>query len=171
MGLLKRLKVKHYILLAIFSVILAEYFGIFRHLKEKDFDKEFSYPLNGDVTRYVDQLKAGQTPSASPVFKHDYYMYKHPKEKCLQDDLEHYQQLRVIYLVKSAAVNVERRNVIRQTWGFEKRFADVPIRTVFLLGMYAKLNIYLFFIWCRGSGSVTRGFEYGYGSESGPIIK
>jgi len=134
MGLFKRLKVKHYILLAILSVILAEYFGLFRHLKEKDLAKEFSYPLNGDVSVYVEQLKAGKTPSAAPVFKHDYYMYKHPKEKCLQDDLEHYEQLRVIYLVKSAAENFERRNVIRKTWGFEKRFADVPVRTVFLLG-------------------------------------
>ena len=134
MGLLKRLKVKHYLLLAILSVILAEYFGIFRHLKEKDYDTEFTYPLSGDVSRYVEQLKAGKTPSATPVFKHEYYMYKHPKEKCLQEDLEHYEQLRIIYLVKSAAGNFDRRNVIRNTWGFEKRFADVPIRTVFLLG-------------------------------------
>ena len=74
MGLLKRLKVKHYLLLAILSVILAEYFGIFRHLKEKDYDTEFTYPLSGDVSRYVEQLKAGKTPSATPVFKHEYYM-------------------------------------------------------------------------------------------------
>jgi hypothetical protein len=63
-----------------------------------------------------------------------------PKEKCLQDDLEHYEQLRVIYLVKSAVGNFERRKVIRQTWGFEKRFADVPIRTVFLLGEILELR-------------------------------
>jgi hypothetical protein len=45
----------------------------------------------------------------------------------------------VIYLVKSAVGNFERRKVIRQTWGFEKRFADVPIRTVFLLGEILEL--------------------------------
>jgi hypothetical protein len=79
MGLLRRLRVKHYILLGIVGIVLAEYFGVFRHLKEKNFDTEFVYPLAGDVSRYVAQLKAGQTPSATPVFKHEYYMYKHPK--------------------------------------------------------------------------------------------
>ena len=79
MGLLRRLKVKHYIVLGIVGVFLAEYFGIFRHLKEKDFETAFVYPLAGDVSRYVEQLKAGKTPAVPPIFKHDYYMYKHPK--------------------------------------------------------------------------------------------
>ncbi len=79
MGLLRRFKVKHYLLLGIGSLILAEYLGLFRHLKEKDYDTEFTYPLAGDVSRYVNQLKAGKTPSVAPVFKHEYYMYKHPK--------------------------------------------------------------------------------------------
>jgi len=79
MGLLRRLKVKHYLLLGIASFILAEYLGLFRHLKEKDYDTEFTYPLAGDVSRYVNQLKAGKTPAVAPVFKHEYYMYKHPK--------------------------------------------------------------------------------------------
>ena len=39
-----------------------------------------------------------------------------------------------MYLVKSALSNVKNRNAIRKTWGYEKRFADVQIRTVFLLG-------------------------------------
>ncbi len=79
MGLLRRLKVKHYLLLGIASLILSEYLGLFRHLKEKDYDSEFTYPLAGDVSRYVNQLKAGKTPAVAPVFKHEYYMYKHPK--------------------------------------------------------------------------------------------
>ena len=39
-----------------------------------------------------------------------------------------------MYLVKSAASHFDRRETIRRTWGFENRFADVAIRTVFLLG-------------------------------------
>ena len=41
---------------------------------------------------------------------------------------------RLVYLVNSAASHFDRRDTIRRTWGFENRFADVPIRTVFLLG-------------------------------------
>ena len=52
---------------------------------------------------------------------------------CLQDE-KHYEPLRVVYLVKSALKNFSQRRAIRQTWGYEGRFSDVPLRTVFLLG-------------------------------------
>ena len=34
-----------------------------------------------------------------------------------------------------------RRDAIRKTWGYEKRFSDVPIRTVFLIGQTDSRNI------------------------------
>jgi len=39
-----------------------------------------------------------------------------------------------VFVVKSAIPNAERRASIRQTWGYERRFSDVAVRTVFLLG-------------------------------------
>lgn len=40
----------------------------------------------------------------------------------------------MVYIVKSAIGNFDRRAAIRKSWGYERRFSDVQIRTVFLLG-------------------------------------
>ena len=42
---------------------------------------------------------------------------------------------KILFVIKSAVTNLERRMAIRQTWGFERRFPNAPIRTVFLLGV------------------------------------
>ena len=41
----------------------------------------------------------------------------------------------LLIIVKSKNEHFERRNAIRNSWGFEKRFSDVLIRTVFSLGI------------------------------------
>lgn len=38
-------------------------------------------------------------------------------------------------VVKSKVDHFERRNAIRNSWGYERRFSDVLIRTVFSLGI------------------------------------
>nr|CAD7574009.1 unnamed protein product [Timema californicum] len=38
--------------------------------------------------------------------------------------------------LQSAMANFNKRMAIRHSWGFEKRFSDVPIRTVFVLGVH-----------------------------------
>lgn len=88
----------------------------------------------GDVSPYAEKMKNGERPSVKPVYNHDYTFYKTPNSKCLSQDASHYENLRVLYLVKSALPHFKQRNAIRKTWGFETRFSDVPIRTVFLLG-------------------------------------
>jgi beta-1,3-galactosyltransferase / beta-1,3-N-acetylglucosaminyltransferase len=40
-----------------------------------------------------------------------------------------------VIVVKSKINNFDKRNAIRNSWGFEKRFSDVLIRTVFSLGI------------------------------------
>jgi hypothetical protein len=47
---------------------------------------------------------------------------------------------RLILLVKSYPSNFERRDAIRRTWGYTKRFSDVSIKTVFLLGFEKDLD-------------------------------
>ena len=79
------------------------------------------------------QLKRGDTPDVAPINGHTYTILKTAKGKC-HDEEGHYSRLRVVYVVKSALPHFERREVIRKTWGYEQRFSDVPIRTVFLLG-------------------------------------
>ena len=50
---LKKLKVKHWVLIIIVSGFLLEYFGVFRQLNERSYEKEFSYPIEGDISRYT----------------------------------------------------------------------------------------------------------------------
>ncbi len=52
----------------------------------------------------------------------------------MEEDGIHYVKLRLVFLVKSAIDHFDQRSVIRKTWGYEKRFSDVAVRTVFLLG-------------------------------------
>jgi hypothetical protein len=62
-------------------------------------------------------------------------MLKQAKGKCIMDESEFKDKdIRVVYIVKSALDHFKRREVIRKTWGYEKRFSDVTIKTVFLLG-------------------------------------
>ena len=88
----------------------------------------------GDLRLWMGQLKKGETPSVKPINNHDYHIRMHSKGKCVEPDGVHYVSLRVVYVVKSAIENFERRSAIRRSWGFERRFSDVPIRTLFLLG-------------------------------------
>lgn len=104
-------------------------FGVFTHLFEKDFYEDFHYPYDGDITEFVQQLKNNELPDLAPINDYKYRYLKDSKEKC-----EHNGQIRLVYIVKSSVVNNKRREVIRSTWGYEKRFSDVEIRTVFVLG-------------------------------------
>ena len=49
--LVYNLKVKHWIIILVTVTFLLEYFGIFRMLCEKSYEREFSYPLEGDISR------------------------------------------------------------------------------------------------------------------------
>lgn len=131
---MKKVKLKQWILLITSAFVLFFFFGLHIRIKEKDFYTQFSYPVVGDVSSYAENMKKGEEPLVKPVYNHDYTFYKTPNAKCLSQDASQYEKLRVLYLVKSALPHFERRSAIRKTWGFEGRFSDVPIRTVFLLG-------------------------------------
>ncbi|KAK2576786.1 hypothetical protein KPH14_005429 [Odynerus spinipes] len=63
----------------------------------------------------------------------DNFIYPYT-EKCQEIERS---KFRVVYIIKSAVQNFDRRMAIRKSWGFEKRFFDVPSRTVFLLGVHS----------------------------------
>ena len=130
----KNLKAKHWLILILVSYILCDYFGLLLLLKQSSYDADFSYPYEGDVASLVAELKSGGKPKQKPVYEHDYFLYKSASDACLDEDGVRYEQLRVTFLVKSAVSHRDRRDVIRKTWGFQRRFSDVPMRTVFLLG-------------------------------------
>lgn len=125
------MRVKHVVAVIIFFIVL-DFFGAFTHIFEEDFTKEFRYPIEGDIRRYVHQVRHGQVPDVPPVNVYNFTLLYNPQQKCKDQEFEVKPQL--LFLVKSAMNHFKRRNAIRSSWGHERRFSDVLIRTVFLLG-------------------------------------
>lgn len=130
--LTSRVKIK-YITVAVFVIVTLQYFGVFTHIFELDFYMNFNYPLEGDIQKYVLQLRNMEVPDVAPINTYNYTFISSCNKKCSESDYSG--RLRLVYIVKSAINNFDRRLAIRNSWGFEKRFSDVPIRTVFLLGI------------------------------------
>ena len=111
--------------------------GLIVMLHELDYETEFKYPIEGDITQYIREMEQGLKPSITP-FKNHAMKFKIKNEgKCMDANNvseEENLPIRIVYIVKSAISHFENRNAIRKTWGYEKRFSDVQIRTVFLLG-------------------------------------
>lgn len=111
-----------------FSVLF--FFGVFHHAFEKDFFSNFHYPYDGDIEPLVMQLKNNQTPNIPPINNYNFRYYTKCDTKC-----RGVTDLRLVYIIKSSLANFDRRVAIRSSWGFQKRFSDVEIRTVFLVGL------------------------------------
>lgn len=114
---------------ASFFLFLLVYFGVFTHFFELEFPKDFHYPYDGNIEEFVQQMRKNITPSVKPINLYNMRFKKDCSDKC-----KNVASLRLVYLIKSAPQNFDRRIAIRSSWGFEKRFSDVEIRTVFLLG-------------------------------------
>lgn len=112
---------------------IIHYFGILTHIFERDFYKDFDYPLEGDILTYVRQIRNGETPSILPINIYNYSFIHQVSQKCNTGD--RMLRPRLVIIIKSALGHFENRRVIRQTWGYEKRFSDVNIKTVFILGI------------------------------------
>lgn len=132
---LKLNRVKQFFIAGVVLLTL-HFFGVFTHLFEKDFTKGFHYPYDGDIHSYIEKLRNNQTPDIPPINEYSYNFIKNPKSKCNNVD-----ELKLVYLVKSQRSNFEQRRAIRKSWGYEHRFSDVEIRTVFLLGIEDETNI------------------------------
>ncbi|KAJ8915654.1 hypothetical protein NQ315_003438 [Exocentrus adspersus] len=124
-------KVKH-ILFGLTVISILYIFGVFHHAFESDFYDDFRYPYEGDIDAFVQKLKNNITPDVSPINSYQFQYRKNCSQKCMG-----VQNLRVVYLVKTSPENFDRRIAIRSTWGYEHRFSDVEIRTVFLIGVRA----------------------------------
>lgn len=129
-----RVRIK-YIFLGCFIFFILDFFGAFTHIFEVDFYKDFQYPVEGDVTIYAKQVRAGHKPDVKPINLYNYSFIHNCKSRCQTSETGPPITPRVVILVKSAMENFKRRNAIRGSWGYEKRFSDVIIRTVFLLGV------------------------------------
>lgn len=130
-----RFRIK-YLISIIVTVFILDYFGAFTHYFEKDFYTEFHYPYEGDVLKLARQMRLNQPPEVTPINWYNYTYHTDCNHKCRRaDDDGTFAQPRLVFIIKSAMHHFSRRNAIRQTWGYEKRFSDVMVRTVFLLGI------------------------------------
>ncbi|KAL0107556.1 hypothetical protein PUN28_014699 [Cardiocondyla obscurior] len=127
-------KIKLGYMLIFFSMIgLLEFFGAFVHIFEITYDENFVYPYEGNVHEFVNALRRNEKPEVKPINEYAYdFILKQP-QKC-KGDADN--TLRLVYIVKSAVENFDRRTAIRNSWGIEKRFFDVPARTVFVVGTH-----------------------------------
>lgn len=124
-----------YVLLGVFAIFLLDFFGAFTHMFEENFKTDsFEYPLNDpNILHYTKQLRNGQQPDIKPINAYNYTYLTDCRQKCRDAD-DSLIVPRLVFIIKSAMHHFGRRNAIRQSWGFEKRFSDVIIRTIFMLG-------------------------------------
>lgn len=123
---LKLNRVKQLVLVAL-ALVTLHIFGVFTHLFEKSFTNGFSYPYDGDIHTFIEQLRNNRTPDVPPINQYRHNFVRNPKNKCAQP-------IKLLYLVKSQRGNFAQRNAIRKTWGYERRFSDVEVKIVFVLG-------------------------------------
>ncbi|XP_029673433.1 beta-1,3-galactosyltransferase brn [Formica exsecta] len=122
-----------YILFFFGMIALLEFFGAFVHLFEVTYDENFIYPYEGNIHEFVNALRRNEKPEVEPINEYKYAFVLKQPQKC-KEDVDH--TLRLVYIIKSAIENFDRRTAIRNSWGIEKRFFDVPARTIFLVGMH-----------------------------------
>ncbi|XP_018319567.1 beta-1,3-galactosyltransferase brn-like [Agrilus planipennis] len=128
-------KVKKYFYFVICAVVVSYMSGLFLYILEEDYSKDFKYPFDVDINLLVNQLRQKEVPDVAPINTYNYdYIYS-CSQKCKLEDPLYTQGIRLVYLIKSAPHNNNKRLAIRNSWGFERRFSDVEIKTVFLLGI------------------------------------
>lgn len=114
--------------LTVFVVLFTLWY--FFGLTELQFE-DFTYPLDGDISVYVNQLLSNKRPDVEPINSYNYKFDYLPT--CELEDLNK-KHKRLTIIVKSAVKNVDKREAIRQTWGAQGKFHGVNIRTLFNLG-------------------------------------
>ncbi|XP_011254333.1 beta-1,3-galactosyltransferase brn [Camponotus floridanus] len=122
-----------YVLFFFGMITLLEFFGVFIHLFEVTYDENFVYPYEGNIHEFVDALRRNEKPEVEPINEYKYTFLLNQPQKC-KEDADH--TLRLVYIIKSAIENFERRTAIRNSWGIEKRFFDVPAKTIFVVGIH-----------------------------------
>uniref|UniRef100_A0A8D8M1V9 Hexosyltransferase n=1 Tax=Cacopsylla melanoneura TaxID=428564 RepID=A0A8D8M1V9_9HEMI len=127
-----RLTKRNKLCLGIFLAFILYIFGVFTHLFELDYYENFEYPLDINLTDCIEGYKHGEPCTTLPINNYNFPFISKCEQKCASYNEK--EQIQVVYMVKSALRHFDRRKAIRQSWGYERRFSDVPIVTVFVLG-------------------------------------
>ena len=127
---------KKYLIGGIVVVFLLDFLGLFSKIFEKDYHTNFNYPYDVNVTLLVDKLEKGLIPDVRPINTYNFDYVISNGKKCTDRN-----RPRLVYMVKSSIDHFDRRETIRRTWGFENRFSDVKIYTLFILGSTSDKNL------------------------------
>lgn len=113
----------------IITLLIMYYFGVFTHLFELDYETNFVYPLETNISECVLNKQSGKSdqPPCNTINSLEYDLLLSNNSKCNKN-------IQLLILVKSSLKHFDRRKIIRQTWGLENQFSEVPTRTVFILG-------------------------------------
>lgn len=122
-----------YVCAVITIFFVLDFSGLLKHIFERSYHDAFVYPYNGDIHEFIIALRQNRRPDAPPINVYNYSFVHEIKNKCFEPS---FHTLRIVLLVKSSVENFHRRMAIRNSWGYEKRFSDVPVRTIFLLGVH-----------------------------------
>lgn len=116
------------ILLSIIVFLNCNFGNFFETVTELSFNTSFVYPLEGDLSAWIQQAKKGKPSDVKQVSHVKYNIVTNPD--CRVKGKE---TVEIVLVVKSALKHWDNRKVIRKTWGNEEsRFGNV--RTVFLVG-------------------------------------
>lgn len=103
-----------------------------RKIAFKEFENR--YPLAVSIVALVKQYKeTGKVPH-KPINPYPYEVMASPDYKCKIGE-EKQNEILLVFLVKSAMENFDRRKIIRETWGDEDHLEYANVKRVFLLGM------------------------------------
>ena len=118
----------------IFICFIFNYFGLLSHFFEEPFNDKFTYPYDGDILSLCYSVRHNIKPEIEPL-NNQTFPYIHNNDRKCKDEFENPLTPQLMIVVKSRVDHFERRNAIRNSWGFERRFSDVLVRTVFSLGV------------------------------------
>ncbi|MCL4147395.1 UNVERIFIED_CONTAM: hypothetical protein GTU68_048801 [Idotea baltica] len=106
------------------------YSGLYQYIFAWSFSHHYvHWGPEDSLQNLINQLQRGEDASTRPINEFTYPFTFIYQEKCRSKE-----PIKLLYVVKSSLKNFEKRQAIRNTWGYENRFSDVTIRTVFLLG-------------------------------------
>ncbi|XP_035223543.1 beta-1,3-galactosyltransferase brn-like [Stegodyphus dumicola] len=123
-----------YLILACIIIFVVDYFGLLLHLLEIDYSR-FTYPLDISMEETLAEIRRNNKFLYHPINEYNYNYKIKNEQKCLQLKHDKYDDVLILYIIKSALLNQRRRDGIRKTWGWENRFSDVTIRRIFMLGV------------------------------------
>ena len=133
MGLFKLMLRILILVLFIYMLNCCDYFVL--RFREKDYLTKFNYPTSGDIKDIINGLETERNPKTryNPIYEINRLFLIQNIRAC--EPMKRDTYLSVIVLVKSAAINFERRNSIRKTWGWPGNCNYTMVRTVFLVGL------------------------------------